>query len=31
VLEADLMLKGIIPTEMDEAHILKQLVWKLLA
>ncbi|MEL6673129.1 MAG: DNA polymerase III subunit delta [Bacteroidota bacterium] len=29
--EADLMLKGVKPTLMDESHILKTLVWKLLS
>ncbi|MDX2287133.1 MAG: DNA polymerase III subunit delta [Bacteroidia bacterium] len=29
--EADLMLKGQIPTNLDERHILKTLVWKMLA
>lgn len=31
VQEADLMVKGQIPTQMDASHILKTLVWKLLA
>jgi len=30
VLEADLMLKGIISSDMDERHILKTLIWKIL-
>ncbi|RMG75489.1 MAG: DNA polymerase III subunit delta [Bacteroidetes bacterium] len=28
--DADLALKGLVPTQMDEGHILKTLVWKLL-
>ena len=30
ILEADLMLKGINPTDQDEEDILKTLIWKLL-
>jgi len=30
ILDADLMLKGIIPTQMGSAHILKTLMWQLL-
>jgi DNA polymerase-3 subunit delta len=31
LMEADLMLKGMIPTLMDERHIMKTLVWKILS